>query len=262
MEKIPASVFILTRNSAATLRRALESVKEFDDIVICDGASQDDTLGIAAEYGAQIFSQLPECLEGGKVRDFSCLRNDCVTHTKYDWVLFIDSDESANHGLLSEIREALRSPTGDYSAFRIPAGIILDERPIMYSSNYPGYQIRFFKKSAGKFEKPIHEHMRLFNGRSGTFSNPWHYYVYSREAESDFVRDAVRDMPLYAARYRGKPVKEKVYGFLRCAKTIFAISFKSLLNYILHGFRKTYPPRLEWLRIRYQWEIIKTIYEA
>jgi glycosyltransferase involved in cell wall biosynthesis len=52
MEKIRCSVGILTYNSGKNLRRALESVKNFSNIIIADGGSTDDTLQIAAEYGA------------------------------------------------------------------------------------------------------------------------------------------------------------------------------------------------------------------
>ena len=48
---------MLTYNSEKTLRRALESVKDFDDIILCDGDSTDQTHAIAAEYGARVVRQ-------------------------------------------------------------------------------------------------------------------------------------------------------------------------------------------------------------
>ena len=49
------SVAINTYNSEKTLRACLDSVKDFDEILVCDMYSEDRTLEIAEEYGAKIF---------------------------------------------------------------------------------------------------------------------------------------------------------------------------------------------------------------
>ena len=56
-QKIPCSVGILTLNSGQALRRCLDSLKDFAEIIICDGNSTDNTLEIAREYGAKIVKQ-------------------------------------------------------------------------------------------------------------------------------------------------------------------------------------------------------------
>ena len=42
MEKIPCSVLILTRNSAATLEKCLKNLSAFGEILIHDANSEDD----------------------------------------------------------------------------------------------------------------------------------------------------------------------------------------------------------------------------
>src|SRR3989344_4631111 len=190
---IPASVFILTKNSAKTLRRALESVKEFADIVICDGGSTDDTLAIVKEFGALVYPQAGECLDPhGRIIDYACARNACVAKTKYDWVVYIDSDEEMSPELREEIRRIVESPNPEHFFWRIPARIVVGEREIKHSSNYPGYQIRFYNKKTGaEFAKAIHERVR-FNREQwsvGTLSGPWRYFIPSDPAAlySDFA---------------------------------------------------------------------------
>ena len=56
-EKIPCSVSILTLNSANGLRACLESLKDFGEIIICDGNSTDDTRDIARSFGAKVIKQ-------------------------------------------------------------------------------------------------------------------------------------------------------------------------------------------------------------
>ncbi len=257
--KIPASVFILTFNSAMTLRRALESVKDFDDILIVDGGSTDATLDIARAFGARIVPQDSHCLTEGRLTDFACARNGALRHTKYPWGLFIDSDETASEALVREISDVVReNPRA--GAFRIKAGIVLDGAHILRSSNYPGYQLRFFHKEAGQFVKPIHERFRVKEEYPiRTLKNPWHYYVTRGDVYKDFDRDLVRDMPLYGERYRGASLGKRMRGVLLALRSSAGIALRGLLNAIFYGGPSTYPFRLEWLRIRYQWAIIRTL---
>ncbi|MBI3627199.1 MAG: glycosyltransferase family 2 protein [Candidatus Sungbacteria bacterium] len=261
MDKIPVSVFILTKNSEATLGRALLSVKDFDDVIVSDGGSVDGTVEIARRHNASIFLQHEACLKNGSVTDFSCLRNDCLSHAKYDWVLYVDSDESISQGLAAEIKDVV-SKNPSHTAFQVPGQIILDGKPIRFSSNYPAYQIRFFRKSKGRFEKPIHERFRVASGSIGTLQNPWHYYVASRSSEEDYRRDLARDMPIYQSRYGGHSVGGKGRGLFLALRTILVIIIKSIRNYMLHGLGDSYPPKLEIRRIRYQFAIIKAILHA
>lgn len=48
------SVVVNTYNAEQHLKKVLESVKDFDEIVICDMESTDHTLDIAKEYGCKI----------------------------------------------------------------------------------------------------------------------------------------------------------------------------------------------------------------
>lgn len=48
------SVVINTYNAERHLKEVLESVKDFDEIVVCDMESTDHTLAIAREYGCKI----------------------------------------------------------------------------------------------------------------------------------------------------------------------------------------------------------------
>ncbi|MBI4134789.1 MAG: glycosyltransferase [Candidatus Sungbacteria bacterium] len=259
-QKIPASVQILTRNSAATLRRALQSARDFSEIVVCDGGSTDDTYIIAEQYDARIVRQDPSCLhQDGSIKDFSCVRNSAAAESSHDWILYIDSDESVPPELLAEIRDFFRAGRHEvYGGMRVPAAIIADGRRVRYSSNYPGYQVRFFNRIAGKFQKPVHERFFANSGmRIGTFESPWHYYVDTGRELHDFEGDLKRDLIIYRERFTTRGGRWR--AIVSALRSIAIVSVKSVRNYLFHGFRESYPPRLEFLRIRYQWAIIKTL---
>jgi len=44
------SAVMIVKNGARTIRRSLESLKEFDDVVVYDNGSNDSTVDIAREY--------------------------------------------------------------------------------------------------------------------------------------------------------------------------------------------------------------------
>lgn len=260
METIPASVLILTRNSASTLPRALASVRAFGEILVADGNSIDETIRIAEVAGARIVPQSPECLDpGGVIRDFACVRNACLREAKYDWILALDSDESASEGLVAEI-QAFLAGNPPPSVGRVPAGIVLDGAPIRYSSNYPGYQRRFFNRNAGRYRKPVHER---FEARLGapivTFRHPWHYYLTADALLREEADDLARDRDLFRERYRGATFAKRWRGSKGVARSIMSIAVKSFWNAAAHPGRSTMPLRFEWHRLRYQLRVLAWI---
>ncbi len=80
------SVVIQTLNSEKFLERVLQSVKAFDEIVICDMYSTDKTIEIAERYNCKIvFHEKTNYCEPA--------RNFAIQAASHEWVLVVDSDE-------------------------------------------------------------------------------------------------------------------------------------------------------------------------
>lgn len=254
MSKIQASVGILTFNSAATVRRALESVKDFDNIIVCDGGSSDKTLAIAREFGANIVLQAPEFKNSnGSLKDFAGVRNQMLDAARHDWFLYIDSDETASPGLVDDIRRISNikdSPLSAPLVYKIPYGILLNGRPIKYSSSFPGYQTRFFSKQSGaRFRKPVHE--RIIFGSEvvvGTLTHPW--YVHSTQDEwIHYLREMAGYRRIEIERTRGQTPGE-YWWFVYLNLRTSAITFlRAAWIYLRHGFKDTLPVRGELGRV-------------
>lgn len=163
MNNIPCTVAILTHNSAKTLRRALEGVSDFGDIIVCDGNSTDDTLDIAREYGARILKQDPAFLTSeGRIQNFSGIRNQTLTAAAHDWFFFLDSDEYIGVGLHNEIAKIVHK---EPCAYWIPRVYEHKGRHIECSVAYPSQQMRFFnKKVVTLFIKEVHERIEVRPG--------------------------------------------------------------------------------------------------
>jgi len=166
LQSIPCSVGILTFNNEPTLRQALETVKDFDDIIICDGGSTDRTLEIAQSYGVTIISQdkafkLPD----NTIRDYSGVRNQTLDAAKHKWFFFLDSDEYLSSEVVAEIGSIVRDKQKQPAAYWVPRKYTLKGVVIECATTYPNRQMRFFHRDAAdRFIKEVHERIKVKEG--------------------------------------------------------------------------------------------------
>ncbi len=158
---INATVGILTLNSSKTIYRCLNSVKEFNEIIVIDGGSIDSTLNIAKKFKCKILKQEKLLkFKNKKIRDFSALRNKIINNAKYDIVLMIDSDEILNINNLNFLNFLTKSKSQRKKnyCYLIPRVPIIDNISYFKSNLFPEYQPRLFNKSnILRFIKNVHE---------------------------------------------------------------------------------------------------------
>ena len=134
------SVVIHTFNSGKYIRQCLESVRSFDEIIICDMYSSDDTLSIAEEYGAKIVMH-EHCGIVEPARTFAIHQATC------DWVLVVDSDEVIPEALKDYLSQTIASGNCP-DALLLPRKNYFMDR--FMRASFPDYQFRFFRKEAFK----------------------------------------------------------------------------------------------------------------
>ncbi|MCR5278734.1 MAG: glycosyltransferase family 2 protein [Lachnospiraceae bacterium] len=84
---VTISACMIVKNEAAILRRCLDSLKDlYDELVIVDTGSTDDTKAIASEYTDKIY-------EFEWIDDFSAARNFATSKATCDYVYVPDADE-------------------------------------------------------------------------------------------------------------------------------------------------------------------------
>lgn len=95
---IPVSVVVTTRNEGARIARCLAALKNFDEIIVVDSDSDDDTPSLAAASGARV---VPFRWDGAYPKK----RQWCLNHldTRHDWIFFVDADEIVTPELVDEI---------------------------------------------------------------------------------------------------------------------------------------------------------------
>lgn len=162
MTKIPCSVQILTRNSAKTFERCLESVKDFAEILVLDGNSTDGTQDIAKSYGCRVIKQYDTDEPNVVIRNYSEVRNKGLKMATHDWSMYIDSDEYLSAEAVAEIRSIVESQNPKAYAWWQPRKYVIDSKIIDCATTYPNRQIRLFHRDYSEgFIKPIHERIKI-----------------------------------------------------------------------------------------------------
>lgn len=100
------NLVMIVKNEARSLRRCLEAAKPLvDEIIVADTGSTDETVEIAREMGAKVFS-FPW------INDFSAARNFALEQSDADWNLVLDADEYVKGYSREKLEKALNSRSG------------------------------------------------------------------------------------------------------------------------------------------------------
>jgi tetratricopeptide (TPR) repeat protein len=101
--KASVSLSMIVRNEAHQLADCLEPVAAlFDEIVIVDTGSHDETRQVAARF-------TPEVFEFNWSDDFSAARNESLRYCTGDWIFWLDADDRLAGGNVAKLRALLES---------------------------------------------------------------------------------------------------------------------------------------------------------
>ena len=140
------SVVINTYNSESTLVKCLDSVKTFDEVVICDMYSSDKTLEIAKQYNCKIV--LHE--QTGIVEP---ARNFAIQSASCEWVFVVDSDEIVPSMLKDYLYQHIAKENASEGLFIARCNLFMGQ--FMHGA-YPDYILRFMKKDKVFWPPIIH----------------------------------------------------------------------------------------------------------
>lgn len=141
------SVVINTFNEEKNIKRAINSVKWADEIIVCDMYSTDETVKIAKDLGAKIIMH-------EKVGFVEPARNFAISKASNEWILILDADEEVS----STLEKALVEVTDKENVvfLEIPRKNIIFNKWIQNSMWWPDYNIRFFRKGRVTWSNSIH----------------------------------------------------------------------------------------------------------
>lgn len=146
MEKITA--LVQTYNAREHLHRVLTALKNFDEILVVDMESTDDTVEIARSHGARV-----EVVPRGDNRIVEAYREYAIKRASHPWVLVVDADEIVTDSLRQYLYDRVNADSRPV-AIEIPFKNYFMGR--MMRCLYPDYHVRFFSRDNVKWGTAIH----------------------------------------------------------------------------------------------------------
>lgn len=141
-------IVIHTYNVRKYLAKVLETVKNFDEVLVCDMESTDDTLDIVRKYEYKIVT-FPK--KNYTVPELA--RNFAIHSVSNQWVLTVDADEFVTLEPKEFLYEYIQRPQHDDALYIHRKNMFLGK---WIKSSYPDFQLHFFDQKKATWPPTIH----------------------------------------------------------------------------------------------------------
>lgn len=167
----PITACVITLNEEDNIRRLLESLSTFDEIIILDSGSSDKTLEIATSYKKVK-------IEFRKFDNYINQKNSCISLAKNEWIFSLDADECITDTLIDELKNLPEEIFSGYDGIEFPRLTFYLGKWIYHGGWYPNYQLRLFKKNSGKFNGFLVHEKVFISGNTFRLKSPILHYSY------------------------------------------------------------------------------------
>ena len=181
------SVTVIAWNEEERLRACLESAAWADEIIVIDAESTDKTVQVAREFTDKIWVRT--------WAGFAAQKNFALELATGEWVLSLDADERVTPELRERIGRIVRA-NGPADGYSIPRKNVFWGAWVRHGGLYPDYQLRLFRRAAGRFaDSAVHESV-MVEGRVAALAEPMLHHSY--RGLEDFVARSNRYSTLAA----------------------------------------------------------------
>ena len=147
-EEILASVYIITLNEEKNIQAVLENVKNFNEVILVDSGSTDNTLAVASKY-KNVFIHEQTWL------GFSAQKSFALNLCKNEWVLNLDADEICTKEFIDEVTDLMKD--NSHEALQSNRLLLRHGERIRHFGGEDRL-IRFVRKSSGHYpDRRVHE---------------------------------------------------------------------------------------------------------
>lgn len=254
--KIPCSVSIITLNVEKELPRCLDNLKDFQEIIICDGNSTDRTRDIAIAAGANVICQYDtDEPETRCAMDKAAVRQRAMDASTLPWRFFMDADDTLSRGSIEEIRAIVINTSPKHLVYRMPTHVEIEGvGRITHQASSPGFQTRLVHESVGAvFKGDVHERLvfdeKLFP--PGELRHPYIFH-WSHERYKNFWQFLSAYVDRELATLSFKSLGDFLYwGWYWRVRAFVGYAFRIIKTYLQYGREGTMPLSIELATLRY-----------
>ncbi len=216
------TVTVLTKNSSKRIKMCLEALVKFDEIIVLDNGSIDDTIEIV-----KTFKNIK--LYKSEFIGFGPLKNLAISKAKYDWILSIDSDEIFSPDLVDEI---LSLKLDKYKIYSIKRDNYYNNKLIKCCNWGNDYVLRLFNKNITQFnDNQVHESLLLKTLEIVKLKNTFKHYSFDNASE------LLQKMDYYSTLWAKDNRHKKTLPIIAVLKSLVAfIKFYILKGGIFFGY--------------------------
>lgn len=176
----PVSILILTLNEQQNIGACLDSLAGFEDIVVFDSYSTDETCRIAEARGARVVQR--------KFDDWASHQNWALANIAFahSWVFYLDADERMTPELQDELSRIAHDPDLPAVAYYVGRKNMLFGQWLKHSMP-PSPVMRFFRPPYVTFERLVNPTANV-DGEYGFLKSLLLHYNFSKGMEEWFAK--------------------------------------------------------------------------
>jgi glycosyltransferase involved in cell wall biosynthesis len=208
------TVTILTKNSSKYIKECLGALIKFDEVVVLDNGSNDDTIKIASSFeNVKVFQN--------DFIGFGPLKNLAISKASNDWILSVDSDEIFCDELVEEILNLDLDKNSVYSILR---DNYYNKKLIKCCGWSNDWVNRLFHKDTTKFnDKQVHESLILDNLMVQKLKYRFKHYSFDNSSQ------LISKMDKYSTLYAKEHVNKK-------SSTVSKAFFRAIFSFVKNYF--------------------------
>lgn len=166
---LPITVCTLCLNEAENLPRCLSQIEAFEEWLVLDTGSTDDSIQIARDLGARV--------EETPWKGFSKTRDEHFKLATQPWILWLDADEELTPEFIEELRSLLPD-IEKHAAYEINRLMFFEGKWIRHGDWFPDHVTRLFKGDSWSMPlREIHESVEI-SGSIGRLTETVPHYSY------------------------------------------------------------------------------------
>lgn len=169
-KSLPISVCILCKNEEDRLKKCLDGLEVFQEVLVMDTGSIDRSIEIIQSYAH--VTLLREEWKG-----FALSRRSLFEKATQPWILWLDADEVVSPELLHELEKCMLQEI-ECDAFEINRMVYFEKQWVKHGLWFPNWNVRLFRQGSWNMpQREVHESIEI-RGSTKRLQGLIYHYTY------------------------------------------------------------------------------------